>query len=196
MIARGSARVNSAFVFAYNDGDFGAGISRPVPGSFVLFKPESRLKDQKIALKSTSPYTEGESGLFKEIVFSNLLPYQFRDIQLDPTLMDIGRTLEKEKFVLFPTYRSAHLIKLHERGAVVLMGQVLLPDGAPASLQVGRLNGKPFFTNRQGVIYIEGVEAGTYDLTLDNREEIIKVKISKDQRGMVDLGVLQFEDEP
>lgn len=195
VIARGSARLNSALVFAYNDGEMGAGISRPVPGSFVLFKPEPRLKDQKIALKSTSPFTEGESGLFKEIVFSNLLPYQFRDIQLDPTFMDIGRTLDKEKFVLFPTYRSAHLIKLHERGAVVIMGQILLPDGTPASLQVGRLNGKPFFTNRQGVIYVEGVEAGTYNLTLDNREEIIQVNISKDQRGIVDIGVLQFEDE-
>ena len=161
----------------------------------MLFKPETRLKDQKVALKSTSPFTEGESGLFKEIVFSNLLPYQFRDIQLDPTMMDMGRSLEKEKFILFPTYRSAHLIKLNERGAVVLMGQILQADGSPASLQVGRLNGKPFFTSRQGMIYIEGVEAGSYDLTLDNSEQVIKVNISKDERGLVDLGTLQLEDE-
>lgn len=195
-IGRGSARFNSALVFAYDDGDFGGGISRPVPGSFVLFKPEPRLKDQKIGLKSTSPFTEAETGLFDEIVFSNLIAYQYRDIQLDPTFLDPGRTLVKEKFMLYPTYRSAHLIKLEERGAVVLTGQILMPDGSPVSLQVGGLNDIPFFTNREGMIFIEGVEPGKYQLSLPDREEKFSITVDKEDKGMKDLGTIQLKDEP
>lgn len=194
-IGRGSARINSAVVFAFDDGEFGGGISRPVPGSFVLFKPEKRLKDQKIGLKSTSPFTEAESGLFDEIVFSNLIAYQYRDIQLDPTFLDPGRTLVKEKFMLYPTYRSAHLITLRERGAVVLTGTILNADGTPVSLQVGSLNDIPFFTNTDGMIFIEGVEPGRYELSLPDREEKIPVFVNEDDKGMKNLGTIQLKDE-
>ncbi|WP_408096930.1 fimbria/pilus outer membrane usher protein [Peredibacter sp. HCB2-198] len=194
-IGRGSARINSALVFAYDDGEFGGGISRPIPGSFVLFKPETRLKDQKIGLKSTSPFTEAESGLFDEIVFSNLIAYQYRDIQLDPTFLDPGRTLVKEKFMLYPTYRSAHLITLRERGAVVVTGTILNADGSPLSLQVGSLNDIPFFTNSGGMIFIEGVEPGRYEISLPDREEKIPVFVNEDDKGMKNLGTIQLKDE-
>lgn len=191
---RGSTRFNSAFVFAYQDGETGVGISRPIPGSFVIFKPEERLKDQKIALKSTSPYTESQSGLFDEIVFSNLIAYQYRDIQLDPTFLDPGRTLMKEKFMLFPSYRSAHLIKLHERGSVVLVGRLINMDGSPIPLQVGTIGNVTFFTNRQGEIYVEGVEAGTYDLKLEGREDTVKITVGKGDRGIKELGTIPLKE--
>lgn len=191
---RGSARFNSAFVFAYQDKEIGTGISRPIPGSFVIFKPEKRLKDQKIGLKSTSPYTESQSGLFDEIVFSNLIAYQYRDIQLDPTFLDQGRSLEKEKFMLYPTYRSAHLIKLNERGAVILTGRIVNPDGTPVSLQVGSIGTVPFFTNRNGEMFVEGIEAGSYELVLDGREDTYKININKEERGMKDLGTIEIEE--
>lgn len=191
---RGSARLNSALVFAYQDSELGYGISRPIPGSFVIFKPEDRLKDQRLALKSTSPYTESQSGLFDEIVFSNLIAYQYRDIQLDPSFLDIGRSLQKEKFVLYPTYRSAHLIKLAERGSVILTGQLVNPDGSPIALQVGKIGSVPFFTNRDGQIFVEGIEAGRYDLVLDGREDSYKVIVEKDDRGMKNIGVIQLKE--
>jgi outer membrane usher protein len=192
---RGSARVNSAFVFAYQESEWAGGVSRPIPGSFVIFKPEERLSDQKIGLKSTSPYTEAESGFFDEIVFSNLIAYQYRDIQLDPTFLENGRTLMKEKFILYPTYRSGHLVKLHERGAAILTGKLLNADGSPISLQVGYLGSVMFFTNREGDVFIEGVEPGNYALTLDGREEKIYISVSKDDRGLVNFGVLQFKED-
>ena len=192
--SRGSLRVNSAFVFAYDEGDVGVGMSRPIPGSFVLFKPEKRLADQKIGLKSTSPYTESETGLFNEIVFTNLLAYQYREIQLDPTFLDPGRSLSQEKFTLFPTYRSAHLVKLEERGSVVITGRLLNSDGTPVALQVGHLGSVTFFTNREGDIFIEGAEAGVYELTLEDREEKITIRIDKNERGLKDVGSLQFEE--
>ena len=192
--AKGSARLNSALVFAFQDNHFAGGISRPVSGSFVLFSPEKNLDDQKIALKSTSPYTEAESGLFNEIVFSNLIAYQYREIQLDPTYLDPGRTLNKEKFIIYPTYRSAHLIRLEERGAVTLQGRLIDRGGNPIPLQVGTLNNIPFFTNREGQIFIEGVEPGLYQLSLSDREETVSIKIDKTKRGLVNLGTIILKE--
>lgn len=195
LLKRGSLRVNSALAFAYQDKEFGLGFSRPITGSFVLFKPETRLKDQRIGLKSTSPYTESESGLFDEIIFSNLIAYQYRDIQLDPTFLDDGRSLEREKFVLYPTYRSAHLIKLQEKGAVVVTGRILDKSGKPIPLHIGHINNVIFFTNREGEIFVEGVEAGKHQVSLDGYEEKFYIDISKGERGMKDIGQLQFTGE-
>lgn len=192
---RGSLRLNSALVFAKNNDEWGVGLSRPVPSSFVLFSPEQRLMDQKISLKSTSPYSEAQTGMFGEITFANLLPYQYREIQLDPTLMDEGRTLKKEKYVLYPTYRSAHLIRLEDKGAVMLRGFLLKPDKTPWALQVGNIDGKTFFTNRDGEFFIEGIEAGRYSLRLDGIDNEVQLSVSQDDRGIKNLGPLILSEE-
>lgn len=192
--SRGSVRLNSAFVFAYEEGEVGLGITRPIPGSFVIFKPEKRLQDQKVGLKSTSPYTESESGLFKEIVFTNLIAYQYRDVQLDPTFLDPGRSLVQEKFILYPTYRSVHLLSLQERGSVVLTGRLVNADGTPIALQVGHLGSVTFFTNRDGLVFIEGAEAGVYELSIEGRDEKVTIDISDTERGLKDIGTLRFQE--
>lgn len=195
LFGRGSVRMNSAIVFAQNDGDWGLGLARPVPSSFVIFKPEDRLKDQKIALKSTSPYTEAQTGLLGEITFANLLPYQYREIQLDPTLMDEGRTLKKEKYVLYPTYRSAHIVRLEDKGAVMLRGFLMKENGKPWELQVGHAGDKPFFTNRDGEFFIEGLEAGTYRVKLDGIENEVQITVSEDDKGIKNIGTLVLPEE-
>jgi len=189
-----SLRMSTALVFAKNEDEWGFGISRPIPSSFVIFKPEAKLKDQKIALKSTSPYTEAQTGLLKEITFSNLLPYQYREIQLDPTLMDTGRTLKKERYVLFPTYRSAHLILLKEKGTVVLKGKLLHEDQRPWGLEVGKIGKKTFFTNREGEFFIEGIDPGLYQLKLNDYDETIDLDINEKDYGLKDLGSLILKE--
>lgn len=192
---RGSVRMNSALVFARDSGEWGFGVSRPVPSSFVLFQPEKRLSDQKIALKSTSPYTEAQTGLFGEITFANLLPYQYREIQLDPTLMDEGRTLKKEKYVLYPTYRSAHLVRLEDKGSVMLRGFLHNAEGKPWALQVGHVGDKSFFTNRDGEFFIEGIEAGRHLIKLEGLTNEVLLTISQEDRGIKDIGTLILSEE-
>lgn len=194
-VARGSLRLNSALVFARQNDHWGLGISRPVQGSFVILKPEERLKKQKISLKSTSPHTEAELGLFNEITFTNLLAYQYRDIQLDPSMLDDGITLTQERYNLYPTYRSAHLISLEEKGSVVLKGQLVNKLGEPLSLTVGQLGPQIFFTNREGQFFIEGLEAGEHLLKIDNQDEELMIKVEKHERGLKDVGQLIFKDE-
>jgi outer membrane usher protein len=194
---RSSARFNSAIVFAYQNGSWGGGISRPVPNSFVILKPADSLKNQKIGLRSTSPFKEAESGLFGEIVYSNLLAYQYREIALDPTLMDDGRTLKHDNYTVYPTYRSAHLIVMEETGQTMLKGRIVKPDGTPYALEVGTVGAKSFFTNRTGEFFVEGLEPGLYELRLDGRNEKKAISISGDMKGMQDAGQLILtEEEP
>ncbi len=195
VIGRGSLRMNSAFVFARDEGEWGFGMSRPVPSSFAIFKPEDKLRGQKIALKSTSPYLESQTGLFDEITYSQLLPYQYREIQLDPTYLDEGRSLKKEKFVLYPGYKSAHLITLADQGMVMLKGVLTKKDGSPWPLQVGHAGDKTFFTNRDGIFFIEGIEPGSYALSLEGTTSKIKVDVPDDAKGIKDLGSMIMEED-
>ncbi len=195
LYGRSSFRLNSALVFARQNNEWGIGISRPVPSSFVLFKPDKKLKGQKIALKSSSPFTESETGPFGEITFANLLPYQYREVQLDPTLMDEGRTLKKEKYVLYPTYRSAHLIHLEDKGAVMLRGFLKTEDGKPHSLQVGHVGDKPFFTNRSGEFFIEGLGPGNHQLRLEGFDNGLELTIGQDDSGIKNIGTLILSED-
>lgn len=192
---RGVARFSQALVFAYDQG-LSFGLSRPVPNSFVLFRPAETLKGQKIALRSTSPFTEGETGPLGEITFTNLLPYQFREIQLDPAGLDVGTALEQEKFVVYPAYRSAHLIRLNDKGSLTLQGQLIDRAGKPVALKVGELQGRVFFTGRDGEFTIEGVEAQNKKsvLKLEGFEEY-SLKLKGLKRGLIDLGALTLEEE-
>lgn len=192
---RGSIRLNSALVFAKDNDDWAFGISRPVPTSFVIFKPESKLDGQKIALKSTSPYNESETGLFGEITFANLLPYQYREVQVDPTYLDEGRSLKQEKFVLYPTYRSAHLVRLEDKGSLMLRGFLQTPTGAPWALQVGHVGDATFFTNRDGEFFIEGIEPGKYELSLEGQPNKAKLIIDDNERGIRNVGTIVIEED-
>lgn len=196
---RGVARISSALVFAWDKGRFGVGMSRPVPNSFVLFKPSPELRKQKVALRSTSPFTEGESGPFGEITFTNLLPYQYREIQLDPSRLEEGTSLEKEKYVVYPTYRSAHLIPLNDKGTVVLTGVLVDAKGLPMVLKVGAAEGKPFFTSREGRFFIEGLDKGPHVLRLDGDDgQGVAITIEAKDRGVKDLGTVPYPtgDQP
>lgn len=85
-------------------------------------------------------------------------------------------------------------MKLNEKGAVILTGRLVNPDGSPIALQVGRIGKIIFFTNRNGEFFVEGIEQGQYKLRLEGREDEATFNISKDDRGMVDLGELQIKE--
>lgn len=188
---KATARVASAFVFAY-DGQFAIGISRPVPNSFVLFKPSKNLADQDLSLRSVSPYHESSSGLFGELSYTNLLPYQYREIQLDPSQLDAGTTLEQERFVIYPHYRSAHLLPVTDKGSLILKGRLLKNDKTPMSLKVGQVSDQLFFTTRDGDFFIEGLAPGVHIIKINDTFQGVRVQINDNERGIKDLGNLVY----
>ncbi len=192
---RYSARLNSSFVFAASDEGWSWAVSRPVQTSFALLAPNEHLENQKFGVKSTSPYSEGLSDFMGKTVFVNLLPYQYREIQLDPSNIDIGHSLGQENYVLFPTYRSGHLIFVGAPGKVTVRGKLISPSGAEG-LRTGEISGEGvsslFFTNRKGQFLIENLMPGTYKLKTDDEREV-EFTIPEKTKGLFEIGNLEIE---
>lgn len=191
---RYSARMNSSFVFAGSDEGWSWAVSRPVQTSFALLAPNKHLESQKFGVKSTSPYSEGLSDFMGKTVFVNLLPYQYREIQLDPSQVDIGYSLGQENYVLFPTYRSGHLIFVGAPGSVTVRGTLVSETGAEG-LRTGEIKGNGvsalFFTNRKGQFLIENLMPGEYTLTTDDGRKL-ELKIPEKTRGLFEIGDLEI----
>lgn len=191
---RYSARFNSSLVFAGSDEGWSWAISRPVQTSFALLAPNDYLEDQSFSVKSTSPYSEGLSDFMGKTVFVNLLPYQYREIQLDPSAVDIGYSLGKENYVLFPTYRSAHLVFVGAPGTVTVKG-TLISQGEAQLLSTGEVVGEKiktlFFTNRKGQFLIENLIPGEYVLKISD-DRTVKFTIPDKVKGLFDLGNLEI----
>lgn len=191
---RFSLKAQSSLVFAKNDQGATWAISRPINSSFALFAPNTHLEDQKFSVKSTSPFSEGISDFQGKTVFVNLLPYQYREVTLDPSELEVGYSLGDESFVLFPSYKSGHLIYVGAPGQVSVRGS-LLSEGKSLSLRTGFIidqAGKrsPFFTNRSGRFLMENLVPGVYQLETDSNQ-LSTFKIQEKSRGLIDIGELE-----
>lgn len=193
---RFSLRAKSSLVFAKSDEEFSWAISRPVHSSFALFSPNKYLENQKFAVKSSSPFSEGISNFQGRTVFVNLLPYQYRQVSLDPSELDIGHSLGQESFILFPTYKSGHLIHVGAPGQVSVRG-LLSYDGNRLPLSSGTITHKSgersvFFTNRQGRFLMENLIPGEYELVTDKGYKT-HFKIKEHSKGLIDIGEMEVE---
>jgi outer membrane usher protein len=88
----------------------------------------------------------------------------------------MGYLLGKEFYYIQPTYKIGILIPVKLISKVMVKGRLYTPDRKPVSLVVGDIfNGKgelvdnTFFTNKDGVFVIEGLEPGDYYIKTDRR---------------------------
>ncbi len=102
----------------------------------------------------------------------------------------------KESFVVYPRYRSGHLFVVGKEGLLVLKGILLDADKNPQPLKVGYWTsnkGKTtaFFTNREGEFFIEGIEASSGKIQLDDEQfESKELNFEKRKSGFIDIGVV------
>ncbi len=188
----GATLSSSILLAASNDSGLGMAFGRPTQSSFAIFKPSEDLKDQKLAIKSTSPFADTESPIFGDLALPNLLSYQFREVQVDTGHLDIGTTLEKEKFVLLPKLKSGHLVSLRDKGLLSIEG-ILLKEGKPVKLKVGKLGQNVFFTDRNGYFFIDGIKEGKFNIEVMGVGST-KIHIpAKNKKGFFDLGKLELK---
>lgn len=191
-------RALSALSFVYDD-KIRFGLSRPVSNSFAIISGNDLLKDEKIGLKTSGHRVVENKGLFNEIVVRDLIPYQYRRLQVDPSQLKEGYTLNQESFIVYPKYKAGHLLKLEAIGTVSLKGRIINKVKSPQSLSVGDVllsNGKklPFFTNKQGFFYIEGLNFGSVKILWGDESKPIKdVTIPEGQSGILDIGEVSID---
>lgn len=183
--------LGTSFLFAY-DKELSYAIARPNSSSFALFKSIDGLEDQNIKIRSTSPYADTSTPLVGDLALTNLVPYQYRVIEIDPSNLDLGVSLKREKFVIKPTYKSTHLLLLEPRGLISVKGRFMKNSKALA-LEVGKLNGDAFFTDREGNFYVDGIEKGTLEFKF-NGYKVFKYQLKDKENGIINLGNIRLEE--
>ena len=185
-----SIGMSSSLLFAYDNG-FVFSLSRPNTGSFAIFKRSKNLSDQNIKVRSTSTFADTESPLFGDPAITNLIPYQYRDIQLDPTLLSSGLSLKQEIYVIQPTFKSGHLMQIEDNGLKAIQGK-LIANNKPIALKVGSIDGTPFFTDREGFFYVDGVSFDEFKISILNKKSKT-IRINKDKTGIIDIGSIEID---
>ncbi len=197
---RTSVRFLSSFAYVHNGQDQGFSISRPISNSFVIFKPNSDWKGQKFGVQTSNGVNDASTGLFGETLVSELTPYQYRRLQLDPSNLEPGYILGQESFVVYPRKNSGHLFVVGKSGLLVLKGTLIDSTNKPMALKVGywtSASGKntPFFTDREGNFFIEGVEASLGSVQIDDNYKPVEIDLSNKPQGMLDIGNIKISEE-
>jgi outer membrane usher protein len=190
--------------------DQSVAISRPVTESFVIVHDPASTGIE-VAVNNNGNYSEATVNSFGPGVLPGLISYYEQPVNLGVTALPEGYSLGREFQVARPTYKSGVDITLKVRSAAVATGQLILPEGAPLSLQSGEVVRvadpefpkqvagafvESFFTNRRGTYFVEGLEPGSYELRLyDARWKPLRFKIKKGQVGIVRIDPMTLEKQ-
>lgn len=182
--------ISTTSLFAYSDG-FGFSQARTNTGSFAIIKTSDDLDGQDIAIRTTSIHPSSSTPLIGNPSLVDLVPYQYREVQIDPSMMELGISLEQEKFVLLPSYKSGHLVRVDSSGSRSIFGKIYR-DGKPVSLEVCQLGESVFFTDRDGSFFVDGINEDINLLKVSGKE-VNYIDIGKNKHGLIDLGIVNIK---
>lgn len=174
-------------------------LGQPVRGSFAIINPNKYLKGQKIGVRTTSGYNEGENSLTDDIVLTNLAPFHYKLLSFDTSQLEEGYNIGKENLAIYPKYKTGHYLKIGAPGSVVLKGMMSL-KGQSLTLKTGSITNIKteevhlFFIGRRGEFLVEGMTAGDYEIQLNNiKHKKFRFKITAQEQGLKDIGLVNIE---
>lgn len=195
---QGVISLGSALLFAANfkedRTEFSYAISRSNSGSFAVFNASDDIEDDQILIRSTSPYADTETPLIGSLSLPNLVDYQYREVQIDPTLLDDGVSLKKESYVLHSGFKTGHLITIESDGHFGIEGKILY-QGKPLAHRLIKIGTAISFTDLKGSFYISGVNLDDRLLEVDgvgSRE--LNIRKSENYKGIINLGVVKLDE--
>lgn len=192
-------RLRAASTLAFAADKYGSvfDITRPLNNSFAFLEPDDSF-EEPLNVKGVRMVNEASLGPLGYTVYPNMIPYQYREIEVDASSLPEGVSLEKENFILYPRYRSGHLIRLVTTGEKAVSFILKDEDKNVLKLSVASLispNGESslFFTNKEGRAFIDGLSPGQYYVKSESqgRSELINIPSTNDVR--VELGEIQLE---
>lgn len=186
----------STLAFAVDERGAAFEISRPLAGSFALFKADDY--EGPLDIRGLGMHREGIKGPLGHSLYPNLIPYQYRELRLDSTDLGPGQSFAREYYLIYPRYRSGHLIHVEVTGSFALKGLLLDEQGLPLPLISGTLlresdeEERLFFTNRQGQFFIDGLKEAKYIVDVKGRKVALDLSQSSPHEGIFDIGELQM----
>lgn len=194
-----SINVSGALAFT----NYGAGFSRRINDSYAMVVTGNPLKGNTLGVNALGGGLQHEAYAsdFLPAIVSDLQAYRYERLLLDSSTLDQGATLDREQYVLLPTYKSAYAFKVGDSAAVVLVGRLVNVSKEPLSLTVGTIESQgatpssvPLFTNRKGKFVAEGLAPGDYLIKLDGiSHEPVALTIPASAHGIYNVKNLEVE---
>ncbi len=196
---RSTIRVASAVAFA--DGTFVT--SSPIRDSFVVVAPGAALSGEVIGI---NPGIEGPVALADRWgagVLPALRSYRYHPITLEFPILDEGYDAGNGSFWVYPTYRSAVVIRPDLVVSIRATGVLADATGRPITLAVAEAVRRDdpeavavqFFTDYDGRFELYGLAAGTYDVRLLLRPESTgTLSVPADEFPAFDAGTVVISD--
>ncbi|MBB6481043.1 fimbria/pilus outer membrane usher protein [Spirochaeta isovalerica] len=188
------SRFETALVFA----DRHIALSRPITDSFAIVIPVFNLENLNVGINPRSDSYEFRSDFLGNPVVNNLRSYNSKKIavNLAEPQIDIDTELGTSTFTLFPRYKSGTVIYTGTRNNVYITGRLVDGQGSALSFETGTLTDQEgeeflFFTDREGVFFIYGLQRGECTLNINNSSYILNIQIPEETEKKLDLGDLK-----
>lgn len=190
------SRLSSALVFAGKH----LAVSRPVSDSFAIIVPQYNLANIDVGVNPNSYGYDSQSDFLGNPVLNNLRSYNAQRVIINVTEpeTDIDTELGDSSFFLNPRYRSGTVIYTGTKFNVYLTGRLIDETGSPLPLETGKLTDREgesrlFFTDREGIFYIYGLQRGECEINLNNHPFTLDFRIPEDTEKIFDLGDLTIQ---
>jgi len=124
-----------------------------------------------------------------------------QQITIDDSAFEPSEFLRRSRFTVRPGFRSGVRVPLLIEHVAHLQGVLLKPDGQALGLEAGELKrvgdpafSQPFFTNRSGQFWLEGLKSGRYEIELsEGTWKSVPIVVGVDQTGVAKLGAIRVE---
>lgn len=191
---QGSLQFSHSFAMA--DGKWTWG--RPIKNNFAIFDVDDSFdkKNDIIINPHKNDYDAKIDSLGKGLL-TQLPDYYLSEALAQLKNIKFTESIEKNRFILYPHYKSGLYIKLQKVKTTTAKGILVDKNGSPISLmafdlmtsQKDKTNKKSFFTNKNGEFYLTHVETGVYSIIpYDESYGTIQLKIVESKKGPYDLG--------
>lgn len=186
-----SLSLGTAFAWAGNHW----GISRPISDSFVLISAANKPTSITLPINSVYPDCDASINSFGSAILPDIASYYPKQVSIDTNQLPLGLHIKKENFLAKPKFHSGVSIHLPIEESISLKGKFLNTLGEPLALQAGDILNKKeakvegqFFTNRQGIFFLEGLIPGEYEFHFyDNNYEPSSLKIEAGKTGLLQI---------
>ncbi len=177
------------------------GISRPINDSFAVVTGHDSLRGIPIGINDLGQGPEARLDRWGPAVISEVQSYYPKTVHVDaPDELAFGYDLGPGKYLLNSTYRSGSHFTIGSEPTVFARGRLIDDGGSPISLEAGEVHHltetgwdpQTVFTTREGVLMIDGLGSGEYELRwFDETLMPVIFRIPQDSEGSVELGTLE-----
>ena len=170
-------------------------LSKPVNDSFIIIVPGPEFADQTLRVNPGSGGSQLELN-GKPGVMANISSFTAHKVYIEPEELPEGMDDAGMKYLTFPSYKSAFVIRPQADILIFIGGYIKTGDGMLIDTALGRLTGNntgesiDFFTDENGYFEAYSLKPDIYTLQLTGYEATASIDLSGIKSGFHDVGLI------